>query len=388
MRKFDLIINGGGMVGAAVAVGAAKLGFKVAIIEANPAKDFDPNSPMDLRVSAISVASEQLLTQLGAWPSINSMRTCPYLGLETWERNENVKTAFRAEEVGASHLGHIIENRVIVLALWQQFADHSITPFTHTSINQINRNKGVVEITLASGEQLTAPLLVAADGANSYVRHWAGIGISGWDYGHHCMLININTEQGQQDTTWQQFTPTGPKALLPLPGNKASLVWYDSPATIKQLQQLNPRQLQSQIAQIFPNKLGQFEVVDYASFPLTRRHAQRYFIDNVVLLGDAAHTINPLAGQGVNLGFKDVAVLLQELEKVAAEQLGDTAWLQRYQDRRYKDNLLMMSAMDVFYKGFKIQTGPLPMLRNMLLKLANHSGPIKKQVLKYAMGLG
>lgn len=232
--------------------------------------------------------------------------------------------------------------------------------------------------------------MVGADGANSQVRQWAGIGISGWDYAQSAMLINIQTAQGQQYVTWQQFTPSGPRSLLPLPGNHASLVWYDDANRIKQLMQLNNKQLADQIRQHFPSRLdSDFTVEAKGSFALTRRHAQAYFKPNVVILGDAAHTINPLAGQGVNLGFKDVGALLTAIKTALTE---DKPWwstevLSQYQAKRYLDNQLMMTTMDVFYASFSNDILPLKLLRNGALKLANINSPIKQTVLKYAMGL-
>ncbi|MGL4747461.1 MAG: FAD-dependent monooxygenase, partial [Shewanella sp.] len=224
----------------------------------------------------------------------------------------------------------------------------------------------------------------------SQVRQWAGIGISGWDYAQSAMLINIQTAQGQQDVTWQQFTPSGPRSLLPLPGNHASLVWYDDANRIKQLMQLNNKQLADQIRQHFPARLDSYFIVEAkGSFALTRRHAKTYFKPNVVILGDAAHTINPLAGQGVNLGFKDVEALLSVIKAALTE---DKPWwstevLGKYQAKRYLDNQLMMTTMDVFYAGFSNDILPLKLLRNGALKLANINSPIKQTVLKYAMGL-
>ncbi|WP_095498619.1 FAD-dependent monooxygenase [Paraferrimonas haliotis] len=389
MQAFDVIINGGGMVGAAAAVGLAELGLKVAVVERYRPKQYAATQPLDLRVSAISVASEQLLAQLGVWPQVIAQRACPYLGLETWEQ-DGFKTEFHASQVGSSHLGHIVENRIIQLALWQRlqsFAD--VTIFDHHQINRFELLTHGVQVTLDNEQELTAKLLVGADGAQSKVRQWTGIGISGWEYKQHAMLINVTTEAGQQDVTWQQFFPSGPRAFLPLVGNHASLVWYDAAERIAQLSQLTPEQLQQEIRQAFPSRLGEFKVDGFGEFPLVRRHAQRYVDQHVVLVGDAAHTINPLAGQGVNLGFKDVKALI---DTIAQAKDADQDWsalvqLQKYQSKRYKDNLLMMSAMDMFYATFSNKITPIKVLRNVGLKLANHSGPVKKQVLKYAMGL-
>ncbi|QXN24094.1 FAD-dependent monooxygenase [Shewanella putrefaciens] len=389
-QRFDVILVGGGMVGAATAIGLAKQGLQVAVIESFAPEAYSPEQALDVRVSAISVASEQLLEQLGALESLLNMRNVPYLGLETWELDGCI-TQFHSSQIDASHLGHIVENRLVQLALWEQMQQwDAIKLFCPERVATFSRLTDGVSVYLQSGIQLEAKLLIGADGANSQVRQWAGIGISGWDYAQSAMLINIQTAQGQQDVTWQQFTPNGPRSLLPLPGNHASLVWYDDANRIKQLMQLNHKQLADQIRQHFPARLdSDFTVEAKGSFALTRRHANAYFKPNVVILGDAAHTINPLAGQGVNLGFKDVEALLTVIKNALTE---DKPWwstevLNAYQAKRYRDNQLMMTTMDVFYAGFSNDILPLKLLRNGALKLANINSPIKRTVLKYAMGL-
>ncbi|MFB2684537.1 FAD-dependent monooxygenase [Shewanella mangrovisoli] len=389
-QQFDVILVGGGMVGAATAIGLAKQGLQVAVIESFAPEAYSPEQALDVRVSAISVASEQLLEQLGALESLLNMRNVPYLGLETWELDGCI-TQFHSSQICASHLGHIVENRLVQLALWEQMQQwDAIKLFCPERVATFSRLSDGVSVHLQSGIKLEAKLLIGADGANSQVRQWAGIGISGWDYAQSAMLINIQTAQGQQDVTWQQFTPSGPRSLLPLPGNHASLVWYDDANRIKQLMQLNHKQLADQIRQHFPARLdSDFTVEAKGSFALTRRHANAYFKSNVVILGDAAHTINPLAGQGVNLGFKDVEALLAVIKTALTE---DKPWwstevLNAYQAKRYRDNQLMTTTMDVFYAGFSNDILPLKLLRNGALKLANINSPIKRAVLKYAMGL-
>ncbi|MGB0894189.1 MAG: FAD-dependent oxidoreductase [Parashewanella sp.] len=389
----DAVIIGGGMVGAAAAIGLAQLGLSVTVIENYLPQIYDETAALDIRVSAISVASERLLNRLGAWSSLSQMRKAIYTGLETWEL-DGFATEFSCEQLGESHLGYIIENRLIQLALWQQFERYDnltlLCPEKVTAFEQTADDNAPVTLTLTSGNQLQTKLLLGCDGANSTVRDWAGIGITGWDYQQSAMLINIETQTPQQSVTWQQFTPNGPRSLLPLPGNNASLVWYDSPQTIARLMQLNPTQLADKIREHFPSRLDpHFTVIDKGSFPLTRRHANRYFDNNIVLLGDAAHTINPLAGQGVNLGFKDVDALIDKISQAISS---NTPWhansvLQAYQKARYNDNLLMQTGMDVFYKTFSNNLTPLKVVRNAALKLANIDSPLKNKVLKYALGL-
>ncbi|WP_394147616.1 FAD-dependent oxidoreductase [Shewanella atlantica] len=388
--KKDVVIVGGGMVGAASALGLAQLGLKVAVVEAFEPTPYSSEQPVDIRVSAVSLASEQLLERLGALKRLSSMRRAPYLGLETWELDGFI-TRFHAQQVGVSHLGHIVENRLIQLALWEQFDSYdNIELLCPAKVKLFTRHEEGVRVTLDNGVTLDSRLLVGADGANSQVRSWAGIGLTGWDYAQSAMLINIRTDCPQQDVTWQQFTPQGPRSLLPLPGNNASLVWYDDASRIAQLTQLSNTALAQQIKLHFPDRLDRkFEVLQKGSFKLTRRHAQSYYRDNLVILGDAAHTINPLAGQGVNIGFKDVDALISTVSQAMSkgEPWWEEAALRSYQQSRYKDNQLMMSAMDLFYAGFSNELLPLKLLRNAALKIADIDSPVKKYVLKYALGL-
>ncbi|WP_228730335.1 FAD-dependent oxidoreductase [Shewanella yunxiaonensis] len=390
-QQQDIVIIGGGMVGAAAAVGLAQLGLNVALVEATEPEAYSPAQPLDVRVSAISLASENLLARLGALEALLQMRQVAYRGLETWEM-EGCITRFHAEQLKLSHLGHIVENRLVQLALWQQFTQYdNLTLCCPARVARMVRSCSGIEVSLDDGRVLDSHLLVGADGANSLVRQWAGIGVAGWDYSQACMLINIATAEEEQDITWQQFTPQGPRSLLPLPGKHASLVWYDDAQTIKGLSQLSAKQLKQAIDSHFPTRLNRdFEVLDRGSFPLTRRHAKQYYRDNLVLLGDAAHTINPLAGQGVNLGFKDVDVLIEEIAAALSAKAG--AWWQSsvlagYQRRRWYDNQLMMTGMDLFYAGFSNDILPLKLVRNLGLKLADINTPVKHQVLKYALGL-
>lgn len=383
MNDFDVVVIGGGMVGAAAAIGFAKQGRRVAVVEGVIPQAFEPSQAMDVRVSAISQTSVDLLATLGAWESIEQMRVCPYRRLETWEHPE-CRTRFSAESLGLEQLGYMVENRVIQLGLWDSMSSYpNITLFCPDKLAEIQfgaRNT----IALQSGVELTCDWVIGADGANSRVRESAKIGVTAWDYRQHCMLINVETQKPQQDITWQQFFPSGPRSFLPLGGNQASLVWYDAPKRIKQLSMMTPEQLRLEILSHFPQELGDITVLQQGSFPLTRRHAQTYVSHNCILVGDSAHTINPLAGQGVNLGFKDVAVLLECTASV--EQLTLAAFC-RYERKRRPDNLLMQTGMDFFYKTFSNDITPLKFVRNAALKLAEQAGPAKEQVLRYALGL-
>ncbi len=393
MKNFDCVVIGGGMIGAASAVALANLGLKIALVELSPCHEFSAQSSFDLRVSAISVATQQLLEQLDAWHSLSQKRLCPYSRLGVWE-TELSYTEFDAQKIEQPILGHIVENKLIQLSLWEVVSsNNNITTFCPDTLKAFTQNTEQVIVELES-QTITAKLLVAADGANSKVRTLANIGVTGWDYNQTAMLINVETQLPQQNITWQQFYETGPVAMLPLSGESelggyASLVWYHQKSEIKRLSSLSNHQLEEEIMNNFPTRLGKIKVIDKGAFPLTRKHANSYQKGRVLLLGDSAHTINPMAGQGVNIGFKDVKALQQIVAKAIGngESWSDIHILARYEKQRRNDNLMMMTTMDMLYSSFSHPSTIVKVARNIGLMLANHSGAIKNKALAYACGL-
>lgn len=388
-QPIEVAVIGAGMVGAAIALGLAQNGFQVSVIEHAPPAAFDPASPPDVRISAISAASVALLKQLGVWDDIVGMRAHAWRRLETWEW-EASHVAFDASELKLPALGYMVENPVLQRALWQALEKHpSVTLHCPAKLSHMRRSNGMHALTFEDGTVLEAKLTIGADGANSRIREWAGIGIHAWDYQQSCLLISVLCASDPGDSTWQQFTPDGPRAFLPLFDRWASLVWYDKPARIRQLQSLSLEQLSREITLHFPTRVGKVTPQACGAFPLTRRHALRYAQPGLALVGDAAHTIHPLAGQGVNLGYRDVDALLDVL--VRARSHGES-WasydvLRRYQMRRQADNFLMQSSMDLFYAGFSNDLAPVRLLRNLGLMAAQRAGVLKRQALRYALGL-
>ncbi|MCS2172044.1 2-octaprenyl-3-methyl-6-methoxy-1,4-benzoquinol hydroxylase [Scandinavium sp. TWS1a] len=385
----DVAVVGGGMVGGALALGLAQLGFSVTVIEQAAPPAFDAASHPDVRISAISASSVGLLRGLGVWEAIQAMRTHRYCQLETWEW-ENAHVVFNAAELKLPELGYMVENNVLQLALWQALEAHdNVRLCMPSSLETMLHGSEGYQLGFTDGSELKAKLVIGADGANSQVRQMAGIGVHAWQYPQSCMLITVKCENEPGDSTWQQFTPTGPRAFLPLFDRWASLVWYDTPARIRQLQSLSMAQLEQEIVRTFPARLGQIKPVAAGAFPLTRRHALRYVLPGLALVGDAAHTIHPLAGQGVNLGYRDVDALLDVLANAHSqgEDWASLPVLKRYQTRRMADNYLMQSGMDLFYASFSNNLAPLRMLRNVGLMAAERAGVLKRQALKYALGL-
>lgn len=388
-ENFDVLIVGGGMVGATLGCALGNSGLRVALLEDSPPAPFSADQPHDLRVSAVSIASANILKTLGIWPGITSRRLCPYRRMRVWEDSGDVE--FRSEEINEPVLGHIVENRIIQLAALERLhAFPNITVFSPVKTRAVHYDAAGSTVELEDGRALKARLLVAADGGFSRVRQAAGMGVSGWDYEQHALVLTVETAEGQQDITWQRFTPNGPQALLPLNGPHASLVWYHRPEEVKRLKGLPNDALLAELIQAFPDCLGDIKAITArGSFPLRRQHALGYVKEGVALIGDAAHMIHPLAGQGVNIGLLDAAALAEVL--ISAQRKGQD-WgraevLARYERMRRNNNLLMMTAMDGFYRAFGNNHLPVRMIRNLGLALAERVKPAKKMAMGYAMGL-
>jgi len=389
-EKFDVVIVGGGMVGAAVACSLGGSLLKVAVIESSPPLPFTADQPHDLRVSALSIASKNILETVGAWNGVISRRFCPFRRMRVWETAGD--TEFCSDDINYPELGYIVENRITQLALLERLDDFdNIELICPAGIDKINYAVGKInEVELDNGRILSTRVLVAADGGQSRIRQAVGLGVTSWDYKQHALVLYIETAYGQQDITWQRFTPSGPQAFLPLTGHYGSIVWYNSPDEVNRLKNLSHEQLRDELVAAFPDCLGQVNsVLEVASFPLKRQHAQDYVKPGVALVGDAAHMINPLAGQGVNIGLLDAAALGEVLIDACKKglELGDLAVLKRYEKLRRIENLKMMTVMDAFYQVFSNDFLPVKFLRNLGLGLAERISPAKNKVMRSAMGL-
>jgi 2-octaprenyl-3-methyl-6-methoxy-1,4-benzoquinol hydroxylase len=408
-QAFDIAVVGAGMVGAALATGLGRNGFRVALIDFADAPEFVPGSTPDIRVSALSAGSERYLQSLQAWDTVLAMRATPYRRLAVWDQSSHpltrllpkplARVEFNADKLGASHLGHIVENSVTQAALWQAASTQpNITLMPGVAVTNLTQNHDHAQLDLNNATAITATLVVGADGAQSRVRDLAGIGVTRSQYDQQAMVMSVRYRGAVEDITWQGFLPSGPRAFLPLhtageefPGESwGSLVWYDAPARLAQLKAMPTEQLMAEIQREFPQPLPELTQIDtHASFPIARQHAKHYCQGRVVLAGDAAHTINPLAGQGVNLGFQD-AQCLQQLLIVARNNgtdLADPALLSQYEHRRRPANRRMMLAMDAFYHLFSNRVPPLHLLRNLGLGAAQALPFARNRVARYAMGL-
>lgn len=403
--QFDIAIVGAGMVGASLALACAEAGWRVAIIEPAAPAEPDPGSEPELRVSALSAGSESWLRRIGVWDTMAMHRMAPFQSLSVWEAPSGplralpggrvlargARTTFEARRLERSHLGHIVENGITRYALWQHLTDHDrVQLLCPSSLKHIHQNTGSVNLTLDDGTTVVSNLVVGADGGASVTRKLAGIGTSRDQYRQQAMVINVRHEPPQQTMTWQMFTPDGPRAYLPLPdadgSSWGSLVWYDQPENLDELMALDEQSLMAAIRRAFPLELPDIEAAPARGrFPIAREHAHQYYRDRVVLIGDAAHTINPLAGQGVNLGFQDAACLAGLLNGTADP--GDPALLEQYESNRRPRNRLMMDVMELFYRFFSNNQPPLHLMRNLGLGLAGNLPFARDQVARYAMGI-
>ncbi len=390
MKEFDVVVVGGGMVGATVACGLGGSSLKVGVVEQAIPDKFSSDQSHDLRVSALSLASKNIMQTVGAWEGVLNRRYCPFKRMRVWETAGD--TEFNSDDIALPELGYIVENRVTQLALLDQLAKFdNIELIAPISIKEINYSaSGQSTLTLSDGSELQTNMLVAADGGNSRVRQTVGLGVTSWDYQQHAMVIYVETDYEQQDITWQRFVPSGPQAFLPLSGHYGSIVWYNSADEVKRLKALSNEALILELTATFPDCLGKInQVLGVASFPLKRQHAQQYVKAGVALVGDAAHMINPLAGQGVNIGLLDAAALAEVLVEAhqKGENIADISVLKRYEKMRRNENLRMMTAMDIFYRVFSNKVLPIKFLRNFGLGLAERISPVKNKVTRMAIGL-
>jgi 2-octaprenylphenol hydroxylase len=315
--------------------------------------------------------------------------------MRVWDAEGTGEIAFEAAELDAPVLGHIVENSRLTAALLGGIRERrDLALHAPARLADVATEPGSIRVTLEQGGSVTARLLVAADGALSRVRELARFRTREWDYGHHALVTTVETEKPHGGTAYQRFLGTGPLAYLPLPeaGGRhyCSIVWSAEPELAESLLEQSETDFCGALAAALEHRLG--DVLACASrtaFPLRQRHAVDYIQPRIALVGDAAHTIHPLAGQGINLGLQDVLTLAEELAAGArrGEDAGEVALLRRYQRRRKSENLLMMAAMDGFKHLFGDRRLPVRWLRNQGLNWVDRSGPLKQQLMRHAMGV-
>jgi len=408
IQSFDVTIIGGGMVGLALACALKDSDLTVAVIEG---KTPNLEQPVDheIRVSALSQASKNLLTRLGAWPHIAASRHQPYQAMQVWDKDSFGKIEFDAQSVksassGEQSLGAIVENSIIQAALWQcASAASNITifhPFHCQSVAMGERESWITLVGASDDnksvtQSLTSKLVVGADGANSWLRNQANIPLTSWDYGHHALVATIETDLDHDNTARQVFLPEGPLAFLPLDNgageaNLCSIVWSLSPELASELSQCDEVEFNRRLTTAFDNRLGYCQVKSARGvFPLKMRYARSFAKERIALIGDAAHTIHPLAGLGVNLGFLDAAALAQSIlgNHAKGKDIGELANLRSFERWRKSEAMQMIAAMEGFKQLFSGAHPLKKLVRDIGLVAVNNVKPVKEVFIRHAMGL-
>ena len=405
--KVDCLIIGAGLVGSTLAslLGRMMSGnnFTIGVVESTIFQPSYSASHYDPRVVALTWQSRKLLEQAGVWQAVAEKRCCPFRHMEVRDSDGTGKIEFHASEVGQPCLGHIVENSVIVEQLIKQCATiDNVQLFCPARLESIEAllpgdGRSGYRAILDNGEQIVTNLLVGADGSRSIVRDLAGLRVREWSYQQDAIVTTIVTEQPHNFTARQWFHSTGPLAFLPLQGvaelqdRACSIVWSQDCDAAEQIMSLEDHEFCEQLTRASEQTLGKVIQTDRRfRIPLNQRHAVDYVRPGLVLVGDAAHNIHPLAGQGVNLGFQDIEALLQELQRAMQKKLppGSELVLQRYQRRRKAENLRMMAVMEGFKRLFGSNEVPLRVLRNEGMSQLNRAMPIKQAIVREVMGLG
>lgn len=392
---FDVVVIGGGMVGLAVAALLSRderlSGWRIAVVE--PAAAHRPTDGLvDLRVSALSRASQRILGAAGAWPAIEPY-ACPYERMVVWDAASacDARDALRfdAAETGEPDLGHIAENIRVQWALAEAPALRGVTQL-RAGLGALEFDAESAKVSLSDGRRIAAGLVIGADGGPSKVRELCGIGRSGWTYGQTAVVAHLQTERSHARTAWQRFLPEGPIAFLPLRDGRVSLVWTTTPAAAAALQAAEPADFSRQVTDASDRVLG-VATLDSgrAGFPLALWHSREYVRPRLALVGDAAHTIHPLAGQGVNLGFLDAASLVQVLGEAVDAGADPTGLrtLRRYARWRRAENSLLLGTTDTLNRLFAERSVGIAAARRLGLALVGSQPLARRLLVRRALGL-
>ena len=388
-KTYDVAIVGGGMVGLATAIGLANADLNVVVIDAGTTQAV--SGEPKLRVSAINKASQQLLENLGAWQYLDDSRVSPYQKMSVWDKDGLGKIEFDAHSISEAYLGSIIENDAISYALAKRASEISnITYIENQRLERVAFGEREAWLTLANGDNVSAAVVVAADGANSWVRQQCSIPLTFWDYGHHAIVATVRTELAHDATARQAFLPGGPLAMLPLyDDNLCSIVWSVSPDQAEQLLALDDIEFGKALTAALDGRLGMCQVVsERQSFPLRMRYARHFARHRLVLAGDAAHTIHPLAGQGVNLGFLDAASIIETFTELheQGKDLGEYSHLRALERWRKAEAMEMIATMEGFKRLFAGSNPLKKAMRDIGLTLVDNVAGLKTVFIKQAMG--
>jgi len=387
--KFDVVIIGGGLVGASLAAALKHSGLSLALVESQPAPvladDLTPD--WDSRIYAISTGSRSFLEQSGAWPLLDASRIAPVEAMRVFG-DTGTELEFSAYQMGVAELACILENRALHHALWEVLQQQENLTLLHPArCAALKFTADAATLTLEDGRTLDANLIVGADGRDSWVRNQAGISAAPLDYQQHGVVANFATELPHRGIAYQWFQPDGILALLPLPGNRVSMVWSVSPEKSAELLALTHAELCMKVAAAAKSTLGEMQAITPpAAFPLRLLVLPQISAPRVALIGDAAHNMHPLAGQGVNTGFRDARQLAQILKERGAQNDCGAAQLLRRYERKRKEDIYAMQATTYGLKHLFNNDDPLlRTVRNLGLNATNHIIPLKKMLMQHAL---
>lgn len=388
--QLDVVVAGGGMTGAAAALCLAREGFSVTLVEAHAPAVWQAGDPVDPRVVALAPSSAMLLDTLGIWKDIRTARVGPYRRMHVWDAGSGGHLDFDAADLQRDTLGWIVENRLVQHMLWQALAPAGVRCLCPARVVESTPEADGIQLLLDDGQTLDARLLVAADGAGSPLRAKVGIGTRGRDYAQRGVVAHLRTEHPHGDTAWQRFLPGGPIALLPLADGRCSLVWTLPDAEAGTVLELSDEDFMAAVGVATDFRLGRvLETSARAAFMLRLQLAERYLAPRMVLLGDAAHVVHPLAGQGVNLGFRDVQELRNTLVQAreANRDIGAEPVLRRYARRRRSADTLDGCAFDALERLFTRREPLVVALRGLGVRAMDRVGPLKRLFARHAAGL-
>ena len=394
--QFEIVVVGGGLAGACAAALLARHGHipaeRIAMLSDELPPVPAPDDPAELRVVAISRASERVLRAAAAWLNLDASRLCAYERVRVWHETSPPRGAgslcFDAAEIGEPNLGFIAENGALMRACQQSFLAAGGSR-VDSKLAALDLQQNEARLRCADGRELTAKLVVGADGAQSLVRTASGLTVRTWDYRQAAIVATVRTAKPHEGTAWQRFLRTGPLALLPLFNGQSSIVWSVDSAPAQELLDLSDAQFNDRLTAASDEVLGSAMLTSRrVSFPLRSVAARSYVTARCALIGDAAHVIHPLAGQGANLGLLDAAALCEAVAGAIAqhEDPGALRALRRYEQQRRTQNQLMDAAMGAFHTGFAASVGPGAWLVNQALGAVNRSGALKRAFARHALG--
>ena len=385
----EVAIAGGGMIGAACALALARNGFEVVLIEAHEPAQWHAEDREDLRVIALAPSSAKLLDELGVWETIRDARVSPYSRMHVWDAESGGELQFDAASEGRAELGWIVENKLLLWTLWQALDQAGVQRICPGELRDFETRADHVSLELREGQSLPARLLVIADGAKSTLREKTGIAVHGRDYAQRAVVAHVFTERAHEATAWQRFLAEGPIALLPLRDGRSSIVWTLPEQQAQRVFAMDDEAFCEAVGFATDFRLGRVTgTTPRASFPLRLQLARSYAAKRCVLLGDAAHAVHPLAGQGANLGLRDVAELVSVLSEARDANRDFTAIhvLQRYARRRRSADTLDAVSFDALARLFVLRAPPLVALRGIGMRAVDALGPVKRKLTAHAAG--